>query len=397
MEDWKNTSVTSIAKTVYRSSVAQPELFHSEILSPYLVNHCHHAVMLNGQFSHHLSTLDQVPGTFEIQSLSQAIYQSPDKLTPYLGQIANYTDHAFVALNTAFFDDGVFVYIPENQIIDTPIHLVYVSSPIEKNPLYSPRNLIYVGRNSRITIIEHYIGLSHPSLDLNQDYLSNSVTEFIIKENASVHHIKLQQESLKSNHISTTQILQETNSTISTVSVILGGKLTRNDINVVLDGEGGECRLLGLVLAKAQQHMDNHTFITHTVPHCTSYELVKGIHTDRSQGVFNGRIRVLQDAQKTNANQINRNLLLSKNAVVNSNPQLEINADDVKCTHGSSTGQIDKESLFYLRTRGLDLKTAQLLMINGFASEIIERIKIESLRTYVSQLLSDWLAAVIEG
>ena len=396
MEEWKHTPVKSITDTPYRYSITQPGVFNSRVLTPYLMNNYHRAVILNGQFSHNLSSLDQIPEPITVKNISEAFHLLPDKLIPFLGQIANHTDFAFAALNTAFMNDGVFVFVPDNVIMDTPVHLIYISSPVEKKPLYFPRNLIHLGRNSHATIIEHYIGLSSEPEEIAPDYFSNSVTEFVIEENASVNHIKLQQESSRSNHISTTQFLQDAHSTLSTVSITLGGELTRNEVNVVLKGEGCDCNMLGLVLAREKQHMDNFTSITHRVPHCTSHELYKGIHTDRSHGIFNGRIRVEKNAQKTNAHQINKNILLSKNALVNSNPQLEINADDVKCSHGSSTGQIDLESIFYLRSRGLDLRTAHFLMMSGFASEIIERIKVKPLKKYVSQLLSNWLSDALK-
>lgn len=395
LEEWKNTPVTSIIKTPYHRSVAQPKKFNPRVLTPYIAKETNRVVLLNGQFSHALSSLDKAPAAVDIKSLSEAIHLFPEKLTPILGQIADYHNHAFVALNTAFMDDGVFIRVPENLVMETPIHLVYIVTPLEKNTLFYPRNLICAGPNSQATVIEHYVSLSKELSGAEQDYFTNSVTEFIVEENASIHHIKLQQESMESKHISTTQILQYAHSSVSTVVITLGGKLTRNDVNVRLNGEGCHCHMNGLVLATGQQHVDNHTFINHAEPNCTSRELYKGIHAGRSHGVFNGRIVVRRDAQKTETNQKNKNLLLSKNAIVNSNPQLEINADNVKCTHGSTTGQLDEESIFYLRSRGIDPKTAHFLMINGFASEIIEEIQVEPIRDYLFHLLSDWLSDIL--
>ncbi len=395
MEDWRNTSVKSIAKAHYRRSVEQPEDVTPEDLAPYLADGAIRVVILNGRFSSTLSSLEGIPETVEIKSLGEAFHGSTQKLEPYLGRIADYSHHAFVALNTAFMEDGVFLYVPENQVVDRPIHLMYLFIPLRDKALFHPRNLIYAGPNSQATVMEHYIGLDKESRRLQKSYFTNHVTELVMEDNSSFQHIKLQEESGESDHISTIKILQRTRSTLSTVSVSMGGALTRNDVTVVLEGEGCNSTMSGLVLAREDQHVDNHTFVHHMKPHCTSHQLYKGIYGGRSHGVFNGRILVHQDAQKTNADQANRNLLLSRDALVHSNPQLEINADDVRCTHGSTTGQVDEESVFYLRSRGLNPKMAHFLLIQGFATEIIDSIGNESVRNNISQLLSHWLTNTV--
>lgn len=389
MEDWRNTSVATIAKTQYRCSVEQPEDVSPEIIAPYMMEGANRVVILNGRYSAEFSSLESLPETVDIKSLWEAFQGSPEKVEPFLGQFADYHNQAFVALNTAFMEDGVFLHIPENLVLESPIHLLYLFKSLQKNTVFHPRNLIHAGSNSEATVIEHYVGLD------GGPYFTNHVTELVADENASIQHIKCQDESEKSNHISTIQSVQQAHSSVSTISLSVGGRLTRNDVNVILDGEGCECYMGGLVLARERQHVDNHTFIHHLKPHCTSHEVYRAIHGGRSHGVFNGRILVHQDAQKTNADQANQNLLLSRHALVNSNPQLEINADDVRCTHGSTTGQVDEEAIFYLRTRGLDPRTAHFVMIRGFANEIVEQIRAESFRNYTSELLSHWLSGAL--
>lgn len=391
MEDWKNTSVSPIANSAYLRPVGPPGKLSQNRMTPFFIEGTNRIVILNGRFSPGLSSLDRVPPSVEVKTLPDAIHCSSEKLEPFLGQIADYHNHAFVALNTAFIEEGVFVHIPEGVVLHTPLHLLYVAAPGEETTLFHPRNLIYAGPNSKATIIEQYIALNPEPNRPQASYLTNLVTEMVVDENGWIQHIKLQQESPESHHVCTTQILQRSHSSVSTISISSGGKLTRNDVNVVLDGEGCECRMHGLVLAKGRQHVDNHTFLDHAKPHCTSHELYKGIYGDRSHGIFNGRIVVRKDAQKTNADQANQNLLLSRQALVNSNPQLEINADDVRCTHGSTTGQVNQEAVFYLRSRGLDEKTARFLLIHGFASEIIHEIQVEPVRNSVSHFLHAWL------
>ena len=388
MEDWKNTNVGFLTRKAFHRSTEQPDGLDLNMLEAYLVKDVTRVVFLNGRFSSQLSSFEDIPATVEIKSLSDAIHQSPERVTPYIAQFADYHHHAFVALNTAFMDDGVVIHIPDNAIVDRPIHVLYVFAPTRSEAVYYPRNLIYAGPNSQASIIEHYVGLS------GEDYFTNQVTEIVARPNTSIHHTKLQQEALSAYHISTTQIHQHPNSAVSTTSVSIGSHLARNNTNVVLDGEGCSCTMNGLVLAQGNQHVDNHTSIQHLKPHSTSRELYKGIHSDRSHGVFHGRILVQKDAQKTNAKQTNKNLLLSNKALVNSNPQLEIYADDVRCTHGSTTGQVDQEAIFYLRSRGLDEKTAKRVLITGFAGEIIDGIQNKSVQTYLNGLLSKWLAEV---
>src|SRR5262249_887706 len=272
---------------------------------------------------------------------------------PHLARHARFQTNAFTALNTAFIRDGACVLVPKGKTLTEPIHLLFVSSTFGEGAVAHPRNLIVVGPSSQITLVEEYVALDESV------YFSNAVTEVVAGENAVIDHYKVQRESREAFHIATVQVHQERSSNFSCHSIGLGGGLARTDINVMLDGEGCECVLNGLYLATGHQLIDNHTRIDHAKPHCTSHELYKGILDGKGRGVFNGKIYVHQDAQKTDAKQTNQTLLLSDDAVINTKPQLEIFADDVKCTHGATVGQLDDNAIFYLRSRGIDAAAAR--------------------------------------
>jgi len=314
-------------------------------------------------------------------SLAVALSTHRELMGPHLARYANYEEHAFTALNTALMRDGAFVNIPDGKVVEEPIHLLFLSIAGREPTVSHSRNLIVVGKNSQATIVESYVGLG------DKVYFTNAVTEIVLGENSVVEHVRLQRESEKAFHISTLQVQQNRSSMFSGHSVSVGGALVRNDVNAVLDGEGVDCTLNGLYLVTGRQHVDNHTRIDHVKPHGTSRELYKGILDDESRGVFNGKVVVWKDAQKTDAKQTNKNMLLSEGAEINSKPQLEILADDVKCTHGTTVGQLEEEQLFYLRSRGLDREIAQGLLTQGFASETIGRIKIEAVRAGLEKIL----------
>ncbi|MBC8175598.1 MAG: Fe-S cluster assembly protein SufD [Candidatus Marinimicrobia bacterium] len=385
-EAWRSTNVSSLVKIPFTLPNGEGGTINKKFLDPYLLQNSHRIVIINGKISSTLSDFDRLSDSVTIQSLSAAIQESPELLERHLGKYANFVEHPFVALNSAFLSDGLFLLIKRGQTIEVPIHLIFLSAPSKQNTIFHWRNLILTDKESNVTLIEHYIGSE------GCRYFSNGVTEIVSEENATLQHIKIQQESHDSYHISTTQIQQMTNSQISSHHITIGANLTRNDVNVVLSGEGTNCSVNGLTLSKEKQHMDNHTMIEHVKPNCISRELYKGIYDDHSHGVFNGRIIVHKNAQKTDAKQTNRNLILSTNAKANSNPQLEIHADDVKCSHGSSTGELDEEALFYLRSRGINLNEAIKILINGFANEVIDRINVTPLKDRLNHLLLEWLS-----
>jgi Fe-S cluster assembly protein SufD len=346
---------------------------------------CTQLVCVNGHFVPELSALQALPAGVEVGSLAQALATRPQALEAHLGRYANYEEQAFVALNTAFMQDGVYVYVPRGCIVDVPIHLVFISLPHGEAIVSHPRNLLVLEENTQTTVIESYIGLGH------EVYLTNAVTECVVGQNATVEHARLEWESARAFHIATLQVQQARDSHFVSHAIAAGGALARHDINVVLDGEGGENTLNGLFMATDQQHIDNHTRIDHVRPHCTSRELYKGILDGKGRGVFNGKIVVHKDAQQTDAMQTNKNLLLSQDASIDTKPQLEIFNNDVKCSHGSTIGRLEENSLFYLRTRGLEEADARRLLTYAFASELVNRLSVEALRTMLNDRVLTWL------
>jgi Fe-S cluster assembly protein SufD len=398
-EEWKYTSVAPIVKAPFRPADDEPDGLTKESLSLHTLEQaaCVQLVFVNGRYSPALSSLGSLPEGVKAGSLATALSADPAAVEPHLARHAGYHAHPFVALNTAFIQDGAFVSIPGQggREADPPAVVSTFVRRATTGPLRRgsgrPRqarkavshlwNLILAGDNSQAMIVETYIGLN------NVLYVTNVVTEIVAGESAVVAHYKLQRESEEAFHISTVQASLSHSSNFSSHSIDLGGALVRNDVNAVLDGQGIECTLDGLYMVAGRQHVDNHTRIDHVKPHCSSRELYKGVLGGKSKGVFNGKIYVHKDAQKTDAKQTNKNLLLSEDAVINTKPQLEIYADDVKCTHGTTIGQLDQEAIFYLRSRGIDLEAARGLLTYAFASEMIGRIKVEPVRAQLEHLL----------
>ena len=278
---------------------------------------------LNGYYDAALSTVQNAPPGVIAGSLADVLAKQVAKVEPHLARYAKFDDHAFVALNTAFVHDGAFVFVPRNTIVAQPIHIVYTSSARGEPTVSHPRGLIVVGENSQVTVIECYVGFE------NEVYFTNAVTEIVAGSGAVIDHYKVQEESKEAFHVASLQIHQDRSSTVSSHSVAIGGGLARNEVNAVLDAEGCECTLNGLYLAGGEQLIDNHTRIDHAKPRCASHELYKGILDGKGKGIFNGKIYVHPDAQKTDAKQTNQTLLLSEDAIINTKPQLEIYADDV--------------------------------------------------------------------
>jgi Fe-S cluster assembly protein SufD len=388
VEEWKYTDVAAIARTSFAPAQYELNGLKASQLNQLTFGNlnCPRLVFVNGFYSPELSSPQDLPDGVQVRSLAEVLEKEPDLVEPYLGRHAKYDEHAFVALNTASIRDGAFVWVPPGTVLTEPIHLLYLSTAAAEPVVAHPRNLIVIGRDSQAAVLEGYVGLQE-----NSNYFTNLVTEIVAGENSVVDHYKLHQESKEAFHISTLQLYQDRGSSLRTFNVTLGGLLTRNEINAVLDGEGCECALDGLYLLSGRQHVDNHTRLEHAKPHCDSREIYKGILDGKSSGVFHGRIVVRPGAQKTDSKQTNNNLLLSDEAVVNSKPQLEIYANDVKCTHGATIGQLNEDSLFYLRCRGIDRKTARSLLIYAFASEVINRIKVDSVRIELDDYLFDWL------
>jgi len=386
-EEWKYTNVTPMTRIPFQPAQRLAPASASEALAaaaiPALV--CTQLVFVNGHYVPELSAQQALSQGVEVGNLALALASRPPWLEAHLARYASVDERAFVALNTAFMQDGAYVYIPRGGMVEVPIHLVFISLPQGEATVSHPRNLLVLEDNAQASVIESYIGLGHDV------YLTNAVTEFVLGQNARAEHCKLQWESSSAFHIATMQVHQARSSTFVSHAIAQGGALARHDINVVLNGEGGENTLNGLFMATDQQHIDNQTRIDHVMPHCTSREFYKGILAGKSRGVFNGKIVVHKDAQQTDARQTNKNLLLSQDASIDTKPQLEIFNNDVKCAHGSTIGRLDENALFYLRTRGLGEEDARSLLTYAFASELVNRISLEPLRTKLNDLVLNWL------
>jgi Fe-S cluster assembly protein SufD len=288
----------------------------------------------------------------------------------------------FAALNTAFWRDGAFVQTPAGVRLATPLHLLFVATAPGPATVAHPRNLIVLGRSSQLTVVEHYVSAN------GNPYLTNAVTDLVVGEDACVDHYKLQHESPRALHVGRTRVRQQPDSRFASCAVAFGGRLVRNDVHVVLNGEGAECRLDGLFVIGGEQHSDTHIVVDHAAPRATSRQLYKGVLDGRSRGVFNGRIVVRPGAQKTDAHQTNKNLLLADGVEMDSKPQLEIFADDVKCSHGAADGQLAGEAIFYLKSRGFGEAAARALLTYGFAGEVLGRIRQERVRARLEAALA---------
>jgi Fe-S cluster assembly protein SufD len=326
-----------------------------------------------------------------VHSLKELLLAGSEIVESHFARDARFDNQAFVALNTALAEDGAVVEVDKDAVLGEPIHLLFLSVPNGGPTVSHPRNLIVAGRGSQSSVIETYVGAGGAAC------FTNAVTEIRLGDGTVFDHYRIQQESDQAFHVATVQAVQGRQSVFSSHNIALGAALARNDVNSVLDAEGAECFLNGLFFAAGTQHVDNHTMLDHAKPHCQSRELYKGILAGRGVGVFNGKIVVRKDAQKTNAIQSSRNLLLSGEAVVNTKPQLEIFADDVRCTHGATVGQIDQEALFYMQSRGIPAGVARQLLIHAFAGEVLDLMKWQPAREKLAAALHKILSEVLEA
>jgi len=378
-EEWKYTRLDPITSTRFamaaRKANGIPSQKQTLNIAMFGEAECTHLVFVNGRYVPELSLLRADADGVRVGSLAESLEREAGRVEPHLGRHASPDDQAFVALNTAFLRDGAFIHVPRRKVLREPIHLLFVTAPNGDAPSVShPRSLIVVEEGSQAAIVENYYSLA------GGVYFTNAVTEVVAGPGCVVDHCRLQRESEGAYHVSTLQTHLDRSARFTSHNVTLGGALVRNDVNSVLDGEGAECVLNGLYLATGRQHIDNHTVIDHAKPHCSSREFYKGVLGGASHGVFNGKILVRRDAQKTDAKQTNKNLLLSEEALVDTKPQLEIHADDVKCTHGATIGQLDDDALFYLRSRGIGEEKARSVLVHAFASDVVERIPVEPVR-----------------
>jgi Fe-S cluster assembly protein SufD len=409
-EEWRFTSVEKIATRTFalagtgEADKARPtandvspfqlggEVFGAEL------------VFVDGRYAPALSTIGSLPQGAQVGSVRDA-YAAAHNIETHLGHVAPFDRQPFVALNTALFADGAYVNIPARTVLEQPIHLQFISTGVangvsslnDSRPhlnggvMVHPRVLIVMGEESQAAVVESYAGPA------GAEYFTNVVTEVVMGEQSVLDHYKLQHESNQAFHIGAIYVKAARSANCSSHSISLGGALVRNDVVAVLGGEGGHCTLNGLYLVDGNRHVDNHTTIDHAMPNCDSREIYKGILADKARGVFNGKIIVRPDAQKTDAKQTNRALLLSEDAQINSKPELEIFANDVKCTHGAAVGQLDKDAVFYLRSRGIGLVEARHLLIHAFAGDVLNRLPLLAVRKGVEDVLHRQLDSALRA
>jgi len=373
LEDWKYTDVRPIEKrrfTVAESAVSvEPEAIAGYRLTGLAA---HELVFVDGRFAPECSQVGELPAGVAVTGLAAIMDRAPGALEEHLGHYAPADANGFAALNTAFMTDGAYIALAAGTRVEAPIHLLFVSTG--EGRAAHVRNLLVAGVDSRAVVVESHVSLG------DGEHLTNAVTEMALERGAAVEHYKLARDGAKTYHIAGTHVHQQRDSRYTSHNVTLGGRLVRNDLGAVMHGEGGECNLNGLYITGGRQHVDNHTRIDHRAPDTTSREWYKGVLDGRSRSVFSGRIVVHPDAQHTDARQTNNNLLLSRDAEADSKPQLEIYADDVKCSHGSTVGQLDRDALFYLRSRAVDEAAARNLLVYAFAADLVQRMGLMPLR-----------------
>jgi len=388
-EDWRFTNVAPIARLPFKPVFEATDGVSAEALKPFAFAGLPgtRLVFVNGHFAEKLSFVKNLPAGVKVGSFAAVLATDAAFIEKHLGHYAQNVDNGFTALNQAFFLDGGFVHVPTGRVVEEPIQFVYVSTTERSGATFHPRNLVIAEANSQVTILESYLSLG------SKGYFTNAVTELSVGDNARLEFVKFQDEASDAFHIAAFHGEFGRASNVNVHSFALGAKLSRNNIRTKLAGEGLECILNGLYLTRNEQLADHHMVVEHAQPHCASHEYFNGILDDKSRGVFHGRILVQPIAQKTDAKQTNKNLLLSDDATADTKPQLEIYADDVKCTHGATIGQLNEESIFYLRSRGIGPETARRMLIHAFAGEIIERIQHEATRDELDKLVWSRLEA----
>jgi len=391
-EDWIYCNVAPLTKLAFKPAASADAGVTAEQLAPFAFPGWtgSRLVFVNGHFAPALSTLPAPQQGVTITNLAAALASCDKLVEQHIAHHASVDGSGFSALNTAFIADGAFIALAPNAVAAEPVHLLFISAPGDTANTAQPRNLIVAGANSSAKVVEHYVSLGGAA------HFTNAITEIIVGEGAHIEHAKFQEENLEAFHIATVQATLARDSRFLSHSISTGARLARHNIHLVMTGQGVDCVMNGLYAVGGKQLVDHHTIADHTVPHCNSHEFYHGILGGSSRGVFNGKIYVRKDAQKTDAKQTSRNLLLTDTATVNAKPQLEILADDVKCTHGATVGQLNDEALFYCRTRGIAEVNARRLLTHAFASEIVNRITVEPVREHLEQVLWARLEELIE-
>jgi Fe-S cluster assembly protein SufD len=387
-EEWRFTPVAPIAQASWRPAPGGVANITRKQLESFIFGHAEWCslVFVNGEYAPGLSFSGSLPAGVVATSLSEALPDGSDLLQRHLARYARVDENPFTALNTACFRDGGFVYIPAGVDLPLPVNLVFVTTGESAGAVTHPRNLIVVERNARASVVESYVTLAPGAR-----YWTNPVTEVWTGANSWVEHTRIQRESEAAFHVATTQVQVSRDSHYRSFSMAMGAALARHNLNARLADQYSEALLYGLYITHGEQLVDNHTVLYHDHPNCHSWEVYKGILDGRSRAVFNGKVLVRPEAQKTDAKQTNRNLVLSDFAKVDTKPQLEIFADDVKCTHGATVGQLDEVALFYARSRGLPADEARRLLTYAFAAEVIEEVALEPVRVELNRLLVERL------
>ncbi|GAB3028137.1 Fe-S cluster assembly protein SufD [Spirosoma pulveris] len=384
-EEWKYSNVSSLIKEDFALDTASS--LTADDLAPLEIPNLEGNILyfVNGIYHPELSRIVSPAEQLQITSFAEAIKADPDFMGAHFARYADYQDSAFTALNTAMASDGVVVRVPNNTTVEQPIILRFVTDARVHNITSQPRNLVVIGKNAEVMMAESYRTLGEHSSFVNV------VTEIVLDRDARMQYYKVLNETAKAYHIGTTQVHQADNSHFYSASITLNGHFVRNNLNIVLNGQHAEAFMYGLYMPNGRQHVDNHTLVDHAMPNSYSNELYKGILDDNSTGVFNGKIFVRPDAQKTNAYQSCKNVVLSPGASMNTKPQLEIYADDVKCSHGTTTGQLNDEALFYMRSRGIPKDEARTLLLYAFSQDVLSQLKIQPIREYLEGVVREKL------
>ncbi|MBI4501769.1 MAG: Fe-S cluster assembly protein SufD [Gemmatimonadetes bacterium] len=390
-EDWRFTNVQSIAEGAFAIGTPAPNTLSEAQLNELAgtADHEPRLVFVDGVWSAALSRLSGLPRGVRVESLSHAVLETPEIVSRHLARYAKYQENSFTALSTAFLRDGAFVHFGRDVEWDHPIQIIFAASGSEGLAIY-PRCLVVVEERAKAVVQELHTGAAGR-------YFTNAVTEVVVSSGARLEHCRIQRDAEDAYHVATTQSHQGPDSVLESCSVAFGAGLSRHDVGAVLDGPGAYLTLNGLSVLSGRQHADHHTVIDHAQPHCESHELFNGVFDEQARGVFNGRIVVRPGAQRTDSKQTNNNLLLSKEARADSQPQLEIYADDVKCTHGATLGPLDDTSMFYLRSRGIDVREARKLLTYGFGADIVGRVRSEPIRRDLNRMLVDRLSRLPMG
>jgi Fe-S cluster assembly protein SufD len=390
-EEWKYTKISTLFNKEYQLSEDElkSEITVSDVDAIRLpgFENANELVFANGKFAPELSTIRSSQKELVILPLEEAAKSSYKELVAeHLDKSSRFINDGIHALNTSFIYGGIFIYVNKNQVAQHPVYLYHIADARENHTLAQPRSLVFVDKSAKLQVVETYATLG------SMDSFTNEVVEIVVDTNAIVEYYKIQNDKVTASQVGTTHIRQIGKSYVHAFAVSLNGGMIRNNADIIMEAAGNEAHMYGLYLLNGRTHVDNHTLVDNTKPNCFSNEFYKGIIDDYATGVFSGKIFVRPDAQKTNAYQSNKNILLSDHATVNTKPQLEIFADDVKCSHGCTVGQLDEEALFYLRTRGIGREHAQSMLLQAFAADIVEQVKIEALRNHVENLITQRLS-----